>query len=124
MACFKVHKPACTPKDSGKESSQVEQTPEKGEQEAKEPVSDGSGYEKLINDDIIKSMLRYPALKVHLNTVYTLLTDSQVSGEMTDDGRRTVALKKLRELRKGGREENELVEDFITRILHLDPSEE
>lgn len=87
-------------------------------------MADGSGYEKLINDDIIKSMLRYPALKVHLNTVYTLLTDSQVSGEMTDDGRRTVALKKLRELRKGGREENELVEDFVTRVLQISPSEE
>lgn len=42
-----------------------------------------------------------------------------MSGEHSTEGRRAVALKKLRELRIGGREENELVEEFVGRVLYL-----
>lgn len=100
VACYKEHKQNCTPVE-------------------KNQAVEGEKINKnvpLAEDPEIERMLRYSSLRQHLKLVASILTDSSVSREQTAEGRQLVALKKLRELRKGGREENELVEEFCAYV--------
>ncbi len=74
---------------------------------------------KIVNDEKIRYYLQYPGLQFHLATIYRFLVDPQAAGEVTDEARRAIALKKLKELRIGGDEQNELIEEFCQRILEL-----
>lgn len=51
--------------------------------------------------------------------VVKLLSDSLITKEPLAENRREIANMRLCELRMGGSEENELVEEFISRVLHL-----
>lgn len=86
---------------------------------ADQPVSTNSIYERIAQDEQIRSMLRYDSLKFHLSVICQILDDPQLSGESTASARREVANAKLTQLREGGVEENELVEDFVSRVLYL-----
>lgn len=78
-----------------------------------------SPFDKILQDETIQDYLKYPSLRMHLTTVAKLLRDPKFANEMTIEGRKDIALKKIRGLRVGGREENELVEEFINRFLEL-----
>lgn len=84
-----------------------------------EESSKNTVFERLLRDDGIRYYLKQESLRVHLRTISEILNDSKVSGEQSSEARRKVALKKLRELRMGGREENVLVEEFVERVLEL-----
>jgi hypothetical protein len=130
LVCFKVHKESC---QSQQQQQQQQQSPALSEnitQAAKleqpaianagpEDSSKNAVFERLLRDDRIRYYLKQESLRVHLRMISKILEDSKVSGEQSSEARRRVALKKLRELRMGGREENVLVEEFVERVLEL-----
>ncbi|ODQ74104.1 hypothetical protein LIPSTDRAFT_50421, partial [Lipomyces starkeyi NRRL Y-11557] len=76
-------------------------------------------YASLMNDQVIRGMLRSPTLQHHLVSIHEILSDPAQSGEHTAEGRHDVALKKFRELRAGGIEDNIEVEEFVGRVLSI-----
>lgn len=72
-----------------------------------------------MKDPQIQSMLRFKSLQVHMNAVVRILQDPSLTNEHQAMNRREIANMKLCNLRVGGLEENELVEDFIKRFLYL-----
>ncbi|KAK9378360.1 uncharacterized protein V2V93DRAFT_376020 [Kockiozyma suomiensis] len=64
-------------------------------------------------------MLKSKTLQHHLLTIQQFLVDPKLANEHTVEGRRVVALKKLRELRAGGVENNIEVEEFVLHVLDL-----
>jgi hypothetical protein len=76
-------------------------------------------YASLMNDQVIHGMLRSPTLQHHLVSIHEILSDPAQSGEHTAEGRHDVALKKFRELRAGGIEDNIEVEEFVGRVLSI-----
>ena len=134
LVCFKVHKESCQPpqqqqepqreqQQSAASSEKTDQTPKAEQSTIATAGPEDSGknavFERLLRDDGIKYYLKQESLRVHLRTISDILNDPKVSGEQSSEARRRVALKKLRELRMGGREENVLVEEFVERVLEL-----
>ncbi|EGW35096.1 uncharacterized protein SPAPADRAFT_58239 [Spathaspora passalidarum NRRL Y-27907] len=113
IACYKSE----AHKHEEKESNQS--TPKVNIAIKQEDITDNK-YASVINDPQIKSMLREPALQVHLLTISKLLNeDSLIQGNVNYDQRLELVRLKLQDLRAGGIEENELVEEFIGRVLQL-----
>jgi zinc finger HIT domain-containing protein 3 len=110
--CFKEHKETCQP---------VEQVQSKDKIVADQQIesSEQRTFDRILQDEQIKYYLRFDSLKYHLTGVYKLFTDPALSAEQTREGRKAVALKKLRNLRAGGTEENQLVEEFVVRVIEL-----
>ncbi|KAK9453835.1 hypothetical protein V1511DRAFT_489266 [Dipodascopsis uninucleata] len=73
----------------------------------------------LLNDPEITVMLQSKTLQYHLSSIYAILTDTTLTKEAESEARRTMAIKKLRELRPGGLEENVEVSSFVERVLSL-----
>jgi hypothetical protein len=73
----------------------------------------------LLRDEKLAYYLKFESLRLNLTAICNILQDPQLSGEESMEGRRDIALRKLRDLRVGGREANELVEEFATRLLEL-----
>ncbi len=76
-------------------------------------------YEVIAEDEQIKSLLKLKALQFHLSTIIQILGDERLTNDPTMEGRCDIAKKKLCNLRSGGFEENELVEEFVHRVLYL-----
>lgn len=76
-------------------------------------------FAKIALDPQIKSLLSCKSLQVHLAVLVKLLEDSLLTNEPMAENRREIANMRLCELRKGGKEENSLIEEFVERILHL-----
>lgn len=120
LACFK---------DPRHDHHQVQKPPKPADTEDKRtvtgtadncPVADtGSRFERLLSDPAISAMLRLKPLQVHLAVLIKILLDPAVTNEATPSARMEVANMKLCELRMGGPEENELVEEFVGRVVHL-----
>lgn len=123
VACSKAHKLKCAGNDkSTAEPPKAAPTTSASDALAGTRFSDAptdSPFSKLLEDEQIAYYLRFDSLKVHLRSLCEILNDPKVSGEDTTEGRREVALHKLRELRVGGKESNELVEEFATRVVEL-----
>lgn len=84
-----------------------------------EDKSESNPLERIMNDLQIQAMLKYKALQIHLNSIIQILKDVSLTNEYQESTRREIANMKLCNLRVGGVEENELVEDFIQRFLYL-----
>ena len=78
-----------------------------------------SKFDKVINDSQIQSMLKYKSLQFHLSVILKIINDASITGESVLDDRKEIANLKLTNLRSGGLEQNELVEDFVERVLFL-----
>ena len=78
-----------------------------------------SKFNKLINDSQILSMLKYKSLQFHLSVILKIINDASITGESVLENRKEIANLKLTNLRSGGLEQNELVEDFVERVLFL-----
>lgn len=78
-----------------------------------------SVYDTLVKDDVIRKILSYKSTKTHLKHLATLLRDSRLARESTEEGRLEVANMGLMELRAGGEHENETIEEFCQRSLQL-----
>ncbi|CAK7896111.1 hypothetical protein CAAN1_05S06722 [[Candida] anglica] len=76
-------------------------------------------FDRLISDPQIQAMLKIKSLQFHLSTILRILSDPSLTNEQSTEGRREIANKKLCNLRIGGVEENEVIEDFVTRTLTL-----
>ena len=76
-------------------------------------------FEKIANDPIIRSLLKYKSLQTHLQILLKLLLDSLLTREPIFENRKEIVNMRLCDLRIGGPEENELVEEFVQRVLIL-----
>lgn len=77
-------------------------------------------FTKIIEDDIIKQFLQEDTLQFHLSVLIKILHNHNniIEPKAVNDTRMVMNLKLLN-LRLGGIEENELVEEFVQRILFL-----
>lgn len=119
MKCFKTHKADSNCTGSKASSSTPKTDTEKPSTTPITLTTSNSRFEILLQDPQIKYFLGHESLKIHLKAIFEIMNNPRLSGEQSSDGRRSVALKKLRELRAGGLEENELVEEFVCRVLDL-----
>lgn len=83
------------------------------------PAGADDKFALVLNDPTIQSMLKYKSLQVHLLSIIKILKSDDFTNETTTEGKREIANLKLCNLRIGGSEENELVEDFIKVFLNL-----
>ncbi|GEQ71466.1 hypothetical protein JCM33374_g5150 [Metschnikowia sp. JCM 33374] len=85
----------------------------------KETETPPSLFERIANDSVIRSLLSYKSLQVHLSILLKLLSDSSLTREPIFENRKEIVNMRLCDLRIGGAEENELVEEFVQRVLYL-----
>lgn len=118
LTCFKspAHshdsvETAPTSRESGETEEPVQAPPQ--------PADELSVYQKIANDPIIQQLLKYKSLQVHIAVIIKLLTDSSITNEPLAENRREIANMRLCDLRIGGQEENELVEEFVGRVIEL-----
>lgn len=84
------------------------------------PVDHGSElFRSIAADTVIQSLLGYKSLQVHLAVLLRILEDSRITNEPLAENRRDIANMRLCELRTHGKDENELVEEFVQRVLLL-----
>lgn len=77
-------------------------------------------YGKLLQDEQIVYFLKQPSLQIHLLTIIKILNDPTFTQKnLTIEQKLDIANLKINDLRIGGVEENELVEEFIQRVLYL-----
>lgn len=77
-------------------------------------------YFKLLKDEKIQYLLNQSSLQIHLLTIIKILNDSSFTlKNLTIEQKLDIANLKLNDLRNGGIEENELIEEFIQRVLLL-----
>jgi hypothetical protein len=109
VKCYKEHKLSCTAPSEivDKDSKSLNQS----------NATEQTQFDRIVEDPKIQGFLQSPSLKIHLSIIHQLLTNQSVTKETSAEGRRSIALKKLRELRAGGREENEQVEEFVQYVL-------
>lgn len=100
--------------DSGK-SGETEKPAQAPAQPAEEPTA----YQKIAADPVIQQLLKYKSLQVHIAVIVKLLTDSSITNEPLAENRREIANMRLCDLRIGGQEENELIEEFVGRVIEL-----
>ncbi|KAI5957412.1 HIT1 [Candida margitis] len=79
----------------------------------------GSKFDKLLQDDKLQYLLKQPALQFHLLSILTILQDGFINN-LNQEQKLEVMNLKLNDLRKGGVEQNELVEEFVQRVLELE----
>ncbi|RLV83817.1 Protein HIT1 [Meyerozyma sp. JA9] len=119
LVCFKgpnhVHLEAEKPTQADKPETDANQK----SSIKNESANNSNLFGRIASDPQIQSMLKYKSLQFHLSVISKILDDPQISGEQTTAGRREVANAKLTQLRGGGSEENELVEDFAARVLEI-----
>lgn len=76
-------------------------------------------FEKIAQDPVVKSLLGYKLLQVHFAVLLRILSDSRITNEPLAENRKEIANLRLCELRVNGAHENELVEEFVQRVLYL-----
>lgn len=76
-------------------------------------------FHSVASDPVIKSLLGYKSLQVHLAVILRLLSESTLTNEPLAENRREIANLRLCDLRTNGPQENALVEEFVQRVLYL-----
>lgn len=76
-------------------------------------------FDQFLENPRVRELLNYEGVKTQLDLVARILVDASLSGEQTTEGRRMVALKKVRELRKGGRDANAAIEELAVLITQM-----
>ncbi|CUM65988.1 uncharacterized protein PRCAT00003642001 [Priceomyces carsonii] len=85
---------------------------------------DGSKFLRIILDSELRRMLQYDSLQFHLLTLMKIINDISVTNEPSSENRKEIANMKLCDLRSGGLEANQLVEEFVQRFLYLYDSDD
>lgn len=122
LACFKSDKhkemdQIATEKKVKLEESNVDVT-ESSSTNAEEQVIDDPMLAKLSQNTQFQEYISSPVLQFHILTVLEILDNISLTNEYSKDGRTQIASRKLNDLRKGGLEENEYVEEFICWLLN------
>lgn len=81
-------------------------------------------FQKIAQDPKIRAMLKYNSLQLHLLTLIKILDDPTLFKStneqiFTTENKHAMMNLKLNDLRAGGIEQNELVEEFILRVAEL-----
>lgn len=76
-------------------------------------------FQSIADDAVIRQLLSYKSLQVHLATLLNIMHDSSITNEAMAENRRELANLRLCDLRMGGAEKNELVEEFVSRVIEL-----
>lgn len=116
LACFKseTHKL----KDAAK-VEEIEIIPEPiqetktSEEQEQPPHSDDPMIDALIKDEKFQYYLKSPPLQLHILTIVEILNNISLTNEYSSDGRKEIASKKINNLRTGGLESNEWVNEFF-----------
>lgn len=118
LACFKSEKHShdAVPESAKPPSPKPADTTAVSINESQMPQSI---FEKIAEDPIIRSLLQYKSLQIHLSILLKLLLDSLLTREPIYENRKEIVNMRLCDLRIGGPEENELVEEFVQRVLFL-----
>ena len=116
LACYKseAHK-----HEETKSSEPPAIEPPNSSSSSSEPMTK---FDKYIQDDQIKYLLKQPALQFHLLSILTILQDGFINN-LNQEQKLEVMNLKLNDLRKGGVEQNELVEEFVQRVLKLNDND-
>ncbi|KAI3402755.2 hypothetical protein KGF56_004429 [Candida oxycetoniae] len=80
--------------------------------------STGSKFDKFLEDEKIRYLLKQPVLQFQLLSIITILQEGFIKN-LNREQKLEVMNLKLSDLRIGGIEENELVEEFVERVLQL-----
>ncbi|ODV74853.1 Hit1p CYBJADRAFT_63487 [Cyberlindnera jadinii NRRL Y-1542] len=80
-----------------------------------EPVVGTTEYQSVFQDERIRYLLKFEALRIHLYSIYKILKDEKLTREKKLDQ----ANEKLNSLRIAGAQENELVEEFCELVVQL-----
>ena len=95
------------------------QPPQQQQQTTTTPPGDDR-FLKLLQDDQIKYLLNQPSLQFHLLSIIKILIDPTFTPKNSNiEQKLDIANLKLNDLRIGGIEQNELVEEFVQRCLEL-----
>jgi len=116
VRCSREHKKACTGKPSETETEPQTPAPPPKEEELS-PID--AKCEQLWQDERIRELVKYEGVSKLLRLIVEISESPKLSGEQSSEGRQLVALKKIRELRKGGREANAAVEELVTIVNSL-----
>ncbi|GBL51561.1 hypothetical_protein [Candidozyma auris] len=117
LSCFKS--PTHT-HEQIEEATKKEVTTQKKESDTENEQSKSKSlHQKIAEDPIIQQLLRYKSLQVHIAVLLKILNDSSITNEPLAENRREIANMRLCNLRMGGSEENELVEEFVSRVIEL-----
>lgn len=98
------------------EKSAVEGESEKSElsvPETSDSHTDSPMIAALVQDDRFQYYLRSPALQLHLLSIVEILNNVSLTNEYSADGRREIASRKINDLRVGGFEANEWMDEFF-----------
>lgn len=93
--------------------------PEVAKKTEEKPEKSNELFATIAKDPVIKHLLTYNSLQVHLAVILKLLNDSSITNEPLAENRKELANMRLCDLRMGGSEENELVEEFVSRVIEL-----
>lgn len=122
LACFKSEKHGGMDEKAALAKLNEETT--KGKDEDPKDAEDMGHIEtqdamlnELVKNDVFQEYISSPVLQFHILTVLEILNDVSLTNEYSKDGRLEIASRKLNNLRSGGAEENEYVEEFITFLL-------
>lgn len=116
LKCFKSEKHI----EMDTKTAQEEPKPESPTEEPK--VEQDSGDQgptedpminALIKDDRFQYYMKSPQLQLHLLTIVEILNNVSLTNEYSADGRREIASKKINNLRLGGAEPNEWMNEFF-----------
>lgn len=72
---------------------------------------------KLMQSSEFQEYIASPVLQFHILTVLEIINNISLTNEYSKDGRFEIASRKLNNLRLGGVEENEYVEEFVSWLL-------
>lgn len=123
IACFKSAAHKSLDDEKVKEDRTIaEATDVANEEKTNEQTQHGNEsdrFARILEDPMIQYYLKQPALQFHLLTLVKILQDVQLTGEHNTDTRREIMNLKLSSLRAGGDEANELVEEFVQKVLEI-----
>lgn len=129
LVCFKSEKHQKLDKTRSEEQSAkieeivettdaVTDSPKKDETIESEAVIEDPLLVELSKNPQFQNYITSPVLQFHILTVLEILNNVSLTNEYSRDGRLEIASRKLNNLRLGGSEENEYVEEFVTWILN------
>lgn len=118
LACFKSLKHVELDENLF-QKSEVNEKKDNNESNEEEPTTiKDPMLQELVNDRKFKEYIASPVLQYHILTILEILDNVSLTNEYSKDGRLEIASRKLNNLRYGGMEENQFVNEFISWLIN------
>lgn len=123
LVCFKSAKHVELDEKKSESKGVVEEgeeQKEKQDQNEKQDIAteiDDPMVAELVKESQFQEYVKSPIIQFHLFTILEIMENVSVTNEYSRDGRLEIASRKLNNLRTGGVEENEYVEEFVEWLL-------